>query len=314
MTTTYGILSDFHGIDPKILGLAVSVFKHEEADGLILNGDLVGERFRPLDEKEYLALLLQIAGNSGLETYVQPGSHEEVEHFELVVEFFSEKFGNVHNAMREPKIEGENYHLVFLAGSDWRPPNSLRTGYALEKQAEAKSGFYRNEKNEVSRLTNMQDLRKLVTSPEKTIVISHIPRRFDNVETAVDMAEFGEASLAFLLQGKKVEAGSVFPDPFAAQLKGRGYPVELKRENRGNEDLYRLYEELGIVKSVTGHFHESAHRAVDRRGRPVPEAEFVDELFWNASYADGFKAGLLSIADGKAAYENINLRKYLRQE
>lgn len=77
-----------------------------------------------------------------------------------------------------------------------------------------------------------------------------------------------------------------------------------KRANRGNHDLTTLYKELGIKKGISGHFHESAHRACDWQGRTVQEGTFANELFWNASYCDGSKAGLLVVENGKVAYHN----------
>ena len=88
---------------------------------------------------------------------------------------------------------------------------------------------------------NMGDLRKLVIDPNKTIVVCHVPRKFDNLETAVDMAEFGEATEDFELQGDEVKKGSVYPLPVAKQVVQAGYPVEIKRANRGNEDLRDVY-------------------------------------------------------------------------
>ena len=44
----------------------------------------------------------------------------------------------------------------------------------------------------------MQDLTRLVTAPEKTIVVCHVPRKFDNVKTGVDVAKFGQAKIDFI--------------------------------------------------------------------------------------------------------------------
>ena len=39
---------------------------------------------------------------------------------------------------------------------------------------------------------NTTNFNKLISDPEKTVVFSHIPRKFDNIDEAVDMAYFGE--------------------------------------------------------------------------------------------------------------------------
>jgi hypothetical protein len=81
----------------------------------------------------------------------------------------------------------------------------------------------------------------------------------------------------------------------------------LKRENRGNEDLKNLYSELGITKAVSGHFHESSHRATDSNGIIVPQNTFVDNLYWNAGHLDVGHAGILIVKNGKVNYQNITI-------
>ncbi|MEK6861767.1 MAG: hypothetical protein AABY07_07390, partial [Nanoarchaeota archaeon] len=193
-------------------------------------------------------------------------------------------------------------------GSDWRAGPAVETGFMLER-TENPSGLYKNGNKGLIRVVNMDDLKKLVTDPEKTILFSHVPRRFDNVETGFDVALFGEATLDFPLQGHFVERGSVFPGPVAYKLKEQGFPVKIKQENRGNRDLEEIMKELGINKQVTGHFHESAHRVHDSGCVPVEQGRFTDELFWMASYLDGLKVGILTVDGNKVAYENIDLNQ-----
>jgi hypothetical protein len=155
-------------------------------------------------------------------------------------------------------------------------------------------------------------LKNLVTAPEKTIVVCHVPMKFDNLETCVDMAEFGEVTEDFTLGDEKVKKGSVYPIQVAPQLVQAGYPVDIKKENRGNKELKTLYEELGIRKAVTGHFHESGHRANDLNGNHVNEGEAVNELFWNSGYLDVGQTGLLSVSGDKVRYQNVRLQDYLK--
>ena len=77
-------------------------------------------------------------------------------------------------------------------------------------------------------------------------------------------------------------------------------------------DLKGLYEELGIKKSVTGHFHESSHRANDLSGCHVEQGRMVGELFWNSGCLDMGHAGLLIVDGEKVQYENIRIQDYLR--
>ena len=207
------------------------------------------------------------------------------------------------------------------------------------------SGFYQHQKGTI-RIVNIEDLKKQIVDPEKTILFSHVPRKFNNPETGVDMAEFGIVENNFfadiidykdgerqirtylingeqgtIIKPKPVESyvrnsgfqeGAVLPLEIAKHFVAAGAPIKLKRENRGNEDLAKIYEELGIKINVTGHFHESAGRAHDLQGAPVEEGLFVSNLFYNASCLDRLMVGMLSVSDNKAAYENIDLRKYLK--
>lgn len=305
METKYGIISDIHRIDPRDVGFAMTALKTGGAQRLILNGDITGDQFEGLDEQNYLAHILEFAGKVGLETYAQPGSHEKVALFEPVVQAMIKRHGNLIYAVQNPKIELPDHHVVFLPGSDWMAGDASGKGYHFEKGG-FKTGLYRTDAGHTM-MVNTEDLRKHISDPGKTVIVCHVPRKFDNPEQAVDMAYFGEARRPFRTQNGIVEQGSVFPGPVGEYFIKLGAPVAMKRENRGNEDLKYLYEELGITKAVSGHFHESVHRANDRSGRHVQEGVFVDDLFWNASYMDGMRMGLLTVRDGRVAYENVNL-------
>lgn len=84
-------------------------------------------------------------------------------------------------------------------------------------------------------------------------------------------------------------------------------PITIKKENSGNEALRDLYEELGIKKAVSGHFHESGHRACDKNGNHVPENTLVEELFWNSGHLDVGQTGILTVNDNKVSYRNLIL-------
>lgn len=308
MTTTYGVISDLHGIDIRAIHPTIQVLINEEVDALVLNGDIFGER-SGYNPRDYLATVLDLVGKSGLETYVLPGSHEEVDVFEPVLAHFVQRYSNLVNTFDNPRIDKNDHHLVFLQGSDWRNGEAVQHGYSLEDQHD--SGIYNNEGAHI-RIANMNDLKKLVAEPDKTIVFSHVPRKFDNPNTGADMAEFWEIQQAFQFGNQMCEAGSIFPGLTGYGLAKQGAPIKLKKENRGNESLRKLYEELGVKFNITGHFHESAGRATDVSGNSVKRGLFVKELFYNASCMDRLMVGMLSVADGKVAYENVNLQQYFK--
>ena len=310
MSKKYGIMSDLHKIDIRAVQPTIKILKDRGADALVLNGDLFGERsgFNPQD---YFAATLDIAGQSGIETYVLPGSHEEAHIFEPVLAHFVKKYGNIINTFNNPKIEKKDHDLVFLQGSDWRAGDAVDSGYSLE--TERHSGFHKDKETDVYlRVINMGDLKRIVSAPEKTIVFSHVPRKFDNIETAVDMAEFWEVQQEFRLGNDICSVGSVFPGPAGYSLARKGAPILLKRENRGNNSLKDAFDELGITKNITGHFHESAGRANDLESKAVKEGLFVPTLFYNAACMDRLMVGMVSVDGEKAAYENVNLERYFK--
>ena len=90
--------------------------------------------------------------------------------------------------------------------------------------------------------------------------------------------------------------------------------LTLKEENRGNKDLANLYEELGITKAVSGHFHESGHRAHDGKVNPIQQGTLVKELYWNSGQLDLGQTGILTISDGKVAYQNVMLQDFISRQ
>ena len=323
----YGVISDVHS-DPRIVPLAIDILKNKGAEKLLVNGD-IGNQQRTLDNsQQYIAFILDSIGKSGLEAFVQPGSHETLLAFGPVLDHFAGQYSNIIDATKNRKIEQEGYDLVFLPGSDFLCSGeylignneNLPTGSYISngKKDRGNLALFRNwdEYNTTMQMggesafhyTNMQDLRKLVTAPEKTIVVCHVPRRFDNLETAVDMAEFGEVIKNFELQGNRVQKGDVYPLPVAKQVVQAGYPVKIKKANRGNKDLRDIYEELGITKTVSGHFHESGHRACDKLGNHVQEGQTTNELFWNSGHLDIGQTGILTVKGNDVSYQNIQLQ------
>jgi len=337
--TKYGIISDIHE-DPIIIVPAIEVLKSQGAKKLLINGD-IGQRQRTIqDSQNYIACILDTIGKSGLEAFVQPGSHETVSSFHPVIEHFAKVYPNILNVLENIKVEQEDHDLVFLPGSDFLCGGE----YAIRKGPE--TGMY-EDNGMYHFISNMDDLKKQVTNPEKTIIVSHVPRKFDNLENGVDMAHFHQQRVyhndfkndpnKLTYTELSVMPGSIPREQIEAQgTKTFGledseeyilkeiakimekedvnkWAVSVERnDNRGNQDLANLYDELGIKKAVSGHFHESVHRACDRNGDYVEQGKSTDELFWNASYADQGKTGILTVNDSKVSYQNLDLRDYIK--
>lgn len=298
--TKYGIISDTHR-NHLLVPIALNFLRKEGIQKLIVNGDIgTGQ--------EHMIYTLECIENLGVESFVQPGSHEKLVDYEPVISHFSSKCSHIVNVFNNRKIEFKDHHLVFMPGSDF----TCGGEYVLNKIDGASSGFY-NIENRVSRLININDIGELVSHPDKTIIVCHVPRKFDSLENGIDVAEFGEAVIDFYLNRDLIEKGSVFPIPDVYKLIELKYPIVLKKENRGNTDLREVYNKFGVTKAISGHFHESVHRAMDNAGNKVIENQLVDELFWNASYLDGLKVGILTVKDSTVSYRNIDLHNYVRK-
>lgn len=362
MVSVYGIVSDIHKSNPVRVRQAFHVLKESGAQKLVLNGDVIGEQNQIIPPESFLRFVLKSAADTNLETYVQFGSHEEFFQSVPILKHMAGLYGNLVNVQDNQKIKALDHDLVFLPGSDINAGGEFTFGtdgptnfYIITErglipftdlsqyQALIQKGIARG----VVAYYNLNDLEKLVTEQEKTILFCHVPRNFKqitNLEICVDMAEFGQASDDFeVLTGKdrdgkerklilykflertvaealenkgivevvssdKIRKNGIVPKSLAVRFMnyGIGVPIEFKKDNRGNESLANLYQRLGITKAVSGHFHESVHRAHDRSGRIVPEKEFSPELFWMASYLDASKIGLLHVRDNLVAYQNVN--------
>jgi Icc-related predicted phosphoesterase len=367
--TKYGVISDVHQ-DPRIVPLAIDVLKRQGAEKLLINGDIGNHQETPEESQQYVGFILDAIGKSGLESFVQPGSHETVGAYAPVIDYFTSKYPNIVDVLKTPKVEQKGHDLVFLPGSDflcggqYMLGNGLPSGKHLQisrtpnrillQSWEEAEGYINQLKEDedfaFSNYTNINDLKKLVTAPEKTVVVCHIPRKFANIESCVDMSEFGEAVDTFhrwnveyqngqagilmthglfddaLLKYFKeqgvakvgdmnvVHEGAVYPLSAARQVLSQfpNMPISIKKENRGNADLAKLYQELGITKAVSGHFHESGHRANDSESRPVEEGKLVTDLFWNSGHLDIGQTGILTVDGEKTSYQNIRLQDYLK--
>ena len=325
--THYGVISDVHQ-DPRIVPVTIEVLKRLGAEKLLINGD-IGERQRSLQaSQDYVAVILDAVGKSGLEAYVQPGSHETVGAFQPVLEYFEGKYPNLIDTFKTPKVENGDHHLVFLPGSDFVCGGE----YQIGSNEEIPSGLYiptaqgitpydpkvhqelmaQGQFRGLLQYVNMHDLKRQVNDGGKTIVVCHVPRKFDSVDGAVDVAYFAEQTDGSVIPGVAVEGmirkqyGNVSDDELRLIAASNG--LTLKEENRGNGDLRNLYAELGVTKAVSGHFHESGHRAHDSNVNPIEQGTLVDELYWNSGQLDLGQTGILTVSDGRVSYRNFALK------
>lgn len=95
----YGVISDVHS-NPGMVPAAIDVLKRLGAEQLILNGDIGNAQETLKESQNYIAFILDTAGKSGLETFVQPGSHEMLMAYDPVIAYFTDKYENITDATR----------------------------------------------------------------------------------------------------------------------------------------------------------------------------------------------------------------------
>lgn len=358
--TKYGVISDVHS-DPRVVPVAIDTLKRHGAERLLVNGDIGNQQRSLQDSQNYVAFILDSIGKSGLESFVQPGSHETLLAFGPVLDHFAGQYSNIIDTTKNRKIEQEGHDLVFLPGSDFLCGGEYKIGNHEQipsgRYIQTEKGLMQFEEfeqyvgalqqgvaQEAMQYSNMGDLRKLVSDPNKTIVVCHVPRKFDNLENCVDVSHFHQQRVYHrdfnryplkdwtyteiciqpgTTSRKDIEAQGIrtfglgesedyILDETIKDLERENQDKIMisveKKENRGNEDLRDVYEELGIVKAVSGHFHESGHRANDRKSNHVQEGQKVRELFWNSGYLDSGQTGILIVRGDEVSYQNIQLK------
>lgn len=324
-----GILSDIHKQAEKVVQ-GIEKLKDMGAERLILNGD-IGE-FGELEKSQaFSERILEAVGRSGLEAYVQPGSHETIAGYGTIVSILSQQYGNIHDMTRESSVDIAGYRLLFLPGSD------VHSGGEYHLDEKIPSGRYAVTEDGLVRLENVsllqelirdhkvqgiwqykniQDAVPLIENPERSIIVCHIPARFTVGPQGVDFSYFAETPdgnlMAVALLERKIQE-------LVRQREGREARAEeivriaeangfsLKKENVGNTPLRQFFDAHGIRYAVNGHIHECGHHAHDRKGHIVPEYKNAEELFWNSGCFDRGQMGILSLDDTGVAYQNVRL-------
>ena len=89
--TKYGVISDVHS-DPRVVPVAIDTLKRYGAERLLVNGDIGNQQRSLQDSQNYVAFILDSIGKSGLESFVQPGSHETLLAFGPVLDHFAGQY------------------------------------------------------------------------------------------------------------------------------------------------------------------------------------------------------------------------------
>lgn len=302
-----GVTADLHG-NLRLAKKFAYFFKKSDVDAVVIAGDLPGHA----NEKKTLTKILKVFSKCRKKVFVMPGSHESVKIYERVLK----KFKNIVDCSKNKnwKIKIEDYDVVFLPGSDWLGAEDA--GFVLKDSRNIFKGKTRRQISKYYgtevRLFYIHELKKLIKNPKKTILITHIPPRF-NKKSAIDVAKFGKAVGKFKIKATDKEKFKdlikfwqgfykehVFALSEAQRLKKKGYPMSIIEDNRGNKVLKSMIRKLKIKKLVCAHIHESGGRANDLRGNPITQNKWTPELFYNCSG----RAGIVEFEGNLARYRN----------
>lgn len=310
-----GILVCIHGNKAAARKL-VKRYLQEKVDAIILAGDL-GDNYKEIKQ------VLSAAKTKEVPVYVFPGSHEPPKDYYKAIKELKTSFIDC-TKPKNRRVKTDDAEIVFLPGSDFI---YYTGGFKLtDKRSQLKKYYKKLTRHGITTKLHpfsIEELRRYVKQPKKTLVIMHVPPKF-KTKKAIDVARFCVAKQTFILSEKhhkklfKGKGIEIFPkDPKGEQqviplaiglkMKKLGYPIGILEANRGNECLAKVLNKLKIEKFICGHIHEAGQRGTTGKGKPVDEGTWSKELFYNASPAKEGKGGIYYIMNGKAMYKNITV-------
>jgi Icc-related predicted phosphoesterase len=301
-----GIIVCAHGNKNAVARLC-KAYARENADIIAFCGDLG-------DDYAEISRVLS-AAKSRIPVIAFPGSHEPAEDYVKALK----KHARVINGLKKRRVTLKNHDIVILPGSNVNTASgSFRL---LEEKRDAQKYRVRGY-----RIFVVDELRKLVRSPAKTIVLCHDPPKCSGTK-AIDVAYSGIVTRTFILKPRHVgifgsfmrkhlrnplfrihEKAAIVPEPYASKLAKLGYPVSVKYRNVGLAGLRKQLKRLRVPFFACGHIHEAGQRAVDSLGRRLKQGSWSSSVWYNAAPAANGKGGMLIIKDGKAAFKNITVK------
>ena len=252
-----GIFSDIHEY-PRNIELALSYFKSEKIDLLIGAGDLSNNR----NSLDYVLWNLKRAGMASI---LFPGSHEKVYDWQNALQDLP---SFIIDGVRQRKFSLEGFDLVLLPGSEFVSGGDFLL-------SDEPNSHFDGSKYKFS----VNDLDSLVTDKNKTIIACHNPPKFKNIG-AVDYAFYGSKSNYFS-PGYDALYQNLILDPEEQ--------FSIKRENCGYlpfmEKIIALFPD-STEKVISAHFHESTHRAINRKEDNLSSEEWQSNIYHCASNLD----------------------------
>lgn len=304
MGIRYGIVSDIHE-NPEVAEDLIRRMNREfGVHKLILNGDITVDGLEDLDRIVGLKKILRATGD--LQTFIQPGSHEETVPWEAALEGLAQEgYKNIIDVRENPIYESLDHNLVFVPGSD---VNSRYGSYTFGK--ELKTGEHKLKDGRWICYTNLEEVFSKLLKFRNNILVCHVPPRFSGQHN-VDFTHFIQGGYVMGIRPGHFNAQGFSPISEKDKIEGliefkeyngdKGLLEEVLRErfkdlpimeqaevyiecmeNRGNLDLRRLCDTHNITSVFCGHFHESGGHAHDWKGNPVEPKKWTESLVLNS--------------------------------
>lgn len=340
MATRYGIISN-PGINEEITDYILIQFIKRDVEHIVVNG--ISSNPETLSTAIDYASTAAHAISKESKVIINPGPLDSLkEYFQAMEEFRKRK--NIIYSTKNPYVKMNGNELILLPGmpSKQRIPiyeNAFSTQHRLHKTMP--TGYYslvqddflvkerehriigralRNEALDYCmRITNMERATKQIRNPEKTLVVSVIPRKFDYEDYSVDLEDVAEnpddkklLSIDSLLTKLSEEKGYLLdPAELEEEIYSQGYKIS--NINNGDEELKALMEHKKITKSVCSKPGVSEHYAHTDQNQIVNPDKFKDTLHFNTGTITFNTAGIITLNENQMAYEPILIMEKNRE-
>ena len=294
-----GIITDVHG-NTKACRKLMKHYEKEKCNAIIVPGDIA----RTLNDKDNLSIL-SVLRKTKLPVYVMPGNYETKKGYFKAIKKYKK---NIHDCLKKPTAIINNYHCLFIPGSNLLTHNASFFVVNNKKEAKKASKSFPWPLYPIILPEITKHLKK------DSILISHTPCKLPG-RHAIDLAQGGFPQKNFIYRekrGKKVIATiitkrNIFPMHEAKAMIKKGYPVKIKTVHSGLLELTKIIKKKKVTKFISGHIHEAGRRATTLSGKKVKQNSWSKQLFYNPGAACDGHGGIVEFKGGMARFKNIKV-------
>lgn len=285
-----GIIACAHG-NAKAAKQLCKAYKHENVDAIAICGDIG-------DDYEEINAVLK-ASKAHVPVIAFPGSHEPAKDYYKAV-----KKSQAIDGTKKRRITINNYDLITLPGSEVNVHGANFKIATRKNKKELQAHKYK--------VFLVEELKKLVRKPEKTIILCHDPPKC-TTKQGIDLANSGIAQKTILMTKNKkiiemIFKGQIITQPQASIMANKKMPVKIIKQNVGNKELKNFLKKHKINFLACGHIHESGQKAVNAKCQKLRQGVLSNTVWYNAAPAAKGKGGILIIDKNKGTFKNITVK------